>query len=87
MYCNSVFAIVSLAQEPWDRIFPIDGFIMSGPGYASEVNVRVVGPDPTTILKYKHLIMGIYELGCHFALEQQLNYEAAFLSVNGQVTG
>ena len=87
MYSNSIFAIIGLAQEPWDRLLPFDDYEVSAAWYASILKAEVVPPAPTTVLKFKHLIMGIYELGCHVADGIHFNYEVAFLSVNGRVAG
>ncbi|CAF9922918.1 hypothetical protein IMSHALPRED_005799 [Imshaugia aleurites] len=87
MYSNSIFGIIALAQEPWDRLLPFDDYTVSAGWYASELKAAVIPPAPTTVLRFKHVIMGIYELGCHVADGRHFNYEVAFLSVNGRVAG
>lgn len=79
--------MIALAQYPWDSLFPFRDFHMTARLYASELRAQIIPPGQASVLKPKHLIMGIYELGRHFVDTAHYNYEAAFLSINGRVRG
>lgn len=60
---------------------------MSAPWYLSKLDIENLSYAQPNLVRYKHLIIGIYVMGRNFARQEHYNYEAAVLLSNRVILG
>ncbi|KAL8734993.1 MAG: hypothetical protein Q9166_001118 [cf. Caloplaca sp. 2 TL-2023] len=79
MYCNSIFAMIYLIKLGWDNPVTFTEFQSSTPWYRSELLIE--NTVRTNALRYKHLIVGTYDLSVYFAARRLFTTKKAILSI------